>query len=156
MSLAEERRKSCRADVDETAYISISGSSTRCKIANISEDGAALEVPDASYVPSFFQLMTERDRTVRTCRVVWIQQNRIGVEFGHVIEEHPQITHRERQFLQYLRDGACRPTVGLPDSPKLISKLLGNGWMERSGNGTEVVYRITPKGLAAKMAPVKI
>ncbi|MBR1196661.1 PilZ domain-containing protein [Bradyrhizobium sp. AUGA SZCCT0240] len=77
----DERRKTLRTDVDEMAYISASGSSTRCRIANMSDDGAALDVPDASFIPNCFQLMTERDRIVRTCRIVWIKQNRIGVEF---------------------------------------------------------------------------
>lgn len=76
-----DRRKSPRSDIDETAYISSSGSSTRCRVVNISDDGAALDVPDASYIPNCFQLMMERDRIVRRCRIVWIKQNKIGVEF---------------------------------------------------------------------------
>jgi hypothetical protein len=122
----------------------------------MSEDGAALDVPDASYIPNSFDLMTERDRIVRSCRIVWIKQNRIGVEFEGALEEQSPITHRERQFLQYLRDAAWRRAGTLPDSPKLISKMLGKGWIERSGDGNDVVYRLTPKGLAAKIAPVKI
>lgn len=76
----------------------------------MSDDGAALDVPDASFIPNCFHLMTERDRLVRSCRIVWIKQNRIGVEFGRALEEQPPITHRERQFLQYLRDAAWRRT----------------------------------------------
>src|SRR4051812_9094582 len=92
MSMIEERRKSQRTDVDEVAYISASGSSTRCRIANMSDDGAALDVPEASYIPTCFRLMTERDRIVRNCRIVWIKQNRIGVEFEASLEERAQIT----------------------------------------------------------------
>jgi hypothetical protein len=155
MSMIEERRKSERTDLDEMAYISASGSSTRCRIANMSDDGAAIDVHDASCIPNRFQLMTERDRIVRTCRIVWIKQNRIGVEFS-ALEERSPITHRERQFLQHLRGGEWRRAIYLPDSPKLISNLLGNGWIERRGNGSETAYRITPTGLAAKMTPVKL
>jgi len=122
----------------------------------MSDEGAALDVPDAAYIPNCFHLMTERDRIVRTCRIVWIKQNRIGVEFERALEEQRPITHRERQFLQYLRDTEGRPVASLPDSPKLISKLLANGWIERTGDGSDAVYRITPRGLAAKVAPVKI
>lgn len=122
----------------------------------MSDDGAALDVPDASYIPNFFNLMTERDRVVRSCRVVWIKKNRIGVEFERALEEQPAFTHRERQFMQHLRDGEWQRATYLPDSPKLISKLLGNGWIERSGTGKEVTYRITPKGFAAKTTPVRI
>ena len=152
----EERRKSTRADVDEVAFISVAGSSTRCRIVNVSSDGAAVDVPDAAYIPNRFRLMTERDRLVRNCRIAWIKENRIGVEFERAPEEQPPITHRERQFLQYLRDGGWRRAGNLPDSAKLISKLLWNGWIERSGSGSDAAYRITPKGLDAKTTPVKL
>ena len=79
--MTEERRKSPRVEVSETAYISVSGSSTRCQVTNISSQGAALDVPDAIYIPAKFQLMTENDRVIRTCRIVWIVKNKIGVEF---------------------------------------------------------------------------
>jgi hypothetical protein len=77
----EERRRGPRADVDEPAYISSHGSSTRCRVVNISAEGAAIEVPDPVFVPARFQLMTESDRVLRDCRVVWTKQNRIGVIF---------------------------------------------------------------------------
>ena len=77
----EERRRGLRADVDEPAYISSHGSSTRCRVVNISAEGAAIDVPDPVFVPARFQLMTEKDRVVRDCRIVWTKQNRIGVIF---------------------------------------------------------------------------
>jgi hypothetical protein len=120
----------------------------------MSDDGAALDVPHAAFIPNCFHLMTERDRIVRNCRIVWIKQNRIGIEFE--TKEQSPITHRERQFLQYLRDATWRRANSLPDSPKLISKLLKNQWIERGSDGNDAAYRITPKGLAAKIAPVKI
>ena len=77
----EERRRGPRADVDEPAYISSQGSSTRCRVVNISAEGAAIDVPDPVFVPARFQLMTEKDRVIRDCRIVWTKQNRIGVIF---------------------------------------------------------------------------
>jgi PilZ domain len=77
----QERRKHPRELVDQTAYISVDGSSTRCQIVNISADGAALEVHNATYIPSRFKLMLAEDRQVRECRIVWIMQNRIGVQW---------------------------------------------------------------------------
>jgi hypothetical protein len=50
-------------------------------VVNISAEGAAIEVPDPLFVPTRFQLMTENDRVVRDCRIVWTKQNRIGVVF---------------------------------------------------------------------------
>lgn len=122
----------------------------------MSDDGAALVVPDASYIPNCFHLMTEQDRIVRSCRIVWIQQNQIGVEFERAPEIQSPVTHRDRQFLQYLRDGEWRRAYSLPASAKLIPKLLMNGWIERAGSGHEVAYRITRKGMDAKIAPVKL
>jgi hypothetical protein len=77
----EERRKHPRSEVDEPAYISGDGSSLSCRVLNVSDEGAAIDVPNAAYVPQRFQLMIEKDRLIRKCRVVWIQQNRIGVAF---------------------------------------------------------------------------
>jgi hypothetical protein len=79
--LGAERRKQHRAEVDEVAYISSGGASTRCRVMNISTEGAAIDVPNAVFVPQRFQLMTERDRLIRNCRVVWIRQNTVGVAF---------------------------------------------------------------------------
>ena len=80
-TVTEERRRGPRADVDEPAYISSHGSSTRCRVVNMSAEGAAIDVPDPVFVPARFQLMTEKDRVVRDCRIVWTKQNRIGVIF---------------------------------------------------------------------------
>jgi hypothetical protein len=77
----EERRKHPRAEVDEPAYIYGDGSSTMCRVLNVSAEGAAIEVPDPSFIPARFKLMTEKDRVIRNCRVVWISQNRVGVAF---------------------------------------------------------------------------
>jgi hypothetical protein len=151
-----DRRKSERAEVDEVAFISVAGSSTRCHVVNISSDGAAVDVPDAAFIPDRFQLMTERNRVVRNCKVAWIRESRIGVEFELFSKDAVPMAHRDRQFLQYLRGGEWRRATTLPDSAKLISKLLMNGWIERTGSGHELAYRITQKGLAAKIAPVRL
>jgi hypothetical protein len=150
------RRKSKRTEVDEIAFIYLSGSSTRCRVVNVSSDGAAIDVPDVRYIPDRFGLMIQSDRLIRTCRVAWIRENRIGVEFEPSLEEAGPVTHRDRQFLQHLRSGQWRPATGLPGGEKLISKLLTNGWIESSGNSHDRAYRITPKGLAAKLVPVKL
>jgi PilZ domain len=81
VSEPDERRRGPRTDVDEPAYISSHGSSTRCRVVNISAEGAAIDVPDPVFIPARFQLMTEKDRVIRDCRIVWTKQNRIGVVF---------------------------------------------------------------------------
>jgi hypothetical protein len=76
-----ERRKHPRSEIDEPAYISVAGSSTSCRVRNISADGAAIDVPNPAYIPDQFQLMTEKDRVIRNCHTIWIRGNRIGVQF---------------------------------------------------------------------------
>ena len=146
------------------------GSSTRCIITNISVEGAAIEVPDTSHIPIRFQLMTETDRIVRNCCVVWIKRNTLGIQFENTnpatlqppsLEEHPLPsaevpTHPQRQFMQYLRVRQWVRAISLPDRPKGVAKLLNNGWIERDGNGSDAAYRLTFSGLAAKTAPVQI
>ncbi|MCB1393016.1 MULTISPECIES: PilZ domain-containing protein [unclassified Nitrobacter] len=86
-SPTEDRRKHPRVEIDEPAYISTGGLSMRCRLLNASPQGAALEVPNPAVVPSRFQLMTEKDRVIRPCRVIWIKQNRIGISFDSPIAE---------------------------------------------------------------------
>jgi hypothetical protein len=80
-SSMEDRRKHPRVEIDEPAYISAGGWSMRCRLLNVSTEGAAIEVPDPTFVPSHFQLMTEKDRVIRRCQVIWIKKNRVGVTF---------------------------------------------------------------------------
>ncbi|MBS0528343.1 MAG: PilZ domain-containing protein [Proteobacteria bacterium] len=86
----DDRRKHPRTETDEPAYISSGGLSTRCRLLNISADGAAVEVPDSAFVPSHFQLMTEKDRMVRLCRIIWIKHNRIGIAFEQPDPDMPK------------------------------------------------------------------
>ncbi|MGW1419725.1 PilZ domain-containing protein [Bradyrhizobium manausense] len=76
-----ERRKLERIDVDEVAYIFGDGASLRCRVVNMSDQGAAIELPTKQYVNSTFKLMFEKDRVVRACRWVWSSDNLIGVAF---------------------------------------------------------------------------
>jgi hypothetical protein len=64
--------------------------------------------------------------------------------------------HRERQFMQHLRDAGWVKVSTLPSSPRIIAALLAKDWIELRGSGREACYRITEKGLAAKMVPVRI
>ena len=161
----EERRKSERETVRQTAYVSHMGFSSRCTILNISPDGAAIEVADATCIPRAFKLMTANDRVVRNCRIVWIKLNTLGLEFENTApirpalpapEASPRLTHPHRQFMQYLRSGDWVKGGSLPDRPKVIARLLENGWIERKGEECSSAYRMTASGLAAKQAPLPI
>jgi hypothetical protein len=64
--------------------------------------------------------------------------------------------HRERQVMQYLRVGGWVKAASMPSSPKVIGDLLSKAWIDQRGTGSDLCYRITAKGLAAKMLPVRI
>jgi hypothetical protein len=73
-----------------------------------------------------------------------------------VTEEVSVPNQRERQLMQQLRGAGWVKATALPPSPRTIEGLLGKGWIEQRGVGNETCYRITPKGLVAKTAPVRI
>ena len=161
----EERRKSQRETVRQTAYVSHMGFSTRCMILNISTEGAAIEVADATCIPRTFKLMTANDRVVRNCRLVWIKLNTLGLEFENAgsirpaipaSEAAPRLTHRHRQFMQYLQSGDWVLGAALPDRPKVIARLLQSGWVERKGEECSLAYRMTASGVAAKQSLLPI
>lgn len=77
----EEKRKYPRTEIDEPAYVSSGGSVMSCTVRNISPEGAAIDVENAAFVPPHFRLVMANDCSVRECRVVWIQRNRIGLTF---------------------------------------------------------------------------
>lgn len=77
----EERRRHLRQETNDLAYITGDGSSIRCTVVNMSPDGAALDVPDATAVRARFKLMTVHDGALRDCRIVWLTTNKIGVQF---------------------------------------------------------------------------
>jgi hypothetical protein len=65
-------------------------------------------------------------------------------------------SHRERQFMQYLRGAGWIKARLLPPSARLAESLLNKGWIEQQKQGpkNETYVRLTEKGLEAKTAPV--
>jgi hypothetical protein len=76
-----EKRKHIRIEIEELAYVSSGGSVMSCVVRNISPAGAAIDVENPAFVPQRFRLVMAKDSTVRECRVIWIQKNRIGLAF---------------------------------------------------------------------------
>ena len=79
--LIEEKRKHQRTEINEPAYVSAGGSVMRCVVRNISQEGAAIDVDNPAFVPARFRLVMASDSSIHECRIVWIQQKRIGVTF---------------------------------------------------------------------------
>ena len=163
------RTSSMRGDVPAGASLNepsrYVGSSTRCTIINISADGAAIEVHDASYIPIRFQLMTEKDRVVRNCVAVWIERNTLGIQFESAYqstalhspsrEQHPVQQQKCRRIRNASSCSICAPgrwvhAIDLPDRPKVVARPIRNGWIQRDGGGRNASYRITISALAAK------
>jgi PilZ domain-containing protein len=78
----EEKRKYPRTEISEPAYVSSGGSVIPCVVRNISREGAAIDVANPAFVPQHFRLVMAKDPSiVHSCRVAWIQQNRVGLTF---------------------------------------------------------------------------
>jgi PilZ domain len=78
----QERRRQQRIETNEVAYIFGDGSSTCCRLVDITDHGAAIELPAGKHtMRSQFKLMMAKDRVDRNCRLIWSTGSRIGVEF---------------------------------------------------------------------------
>jgi hypothetical protein len=87
--LAENRRAS-RRRVLKNATIEFDRGAYSCAVRNLSEAGAALDVPYALGIPHEFKLTIETDQVSRHCRVIWRKENRLGIAFAQV-DNHPEL-----------------------------------------------------------------
>jgi PilZ domain len=76
-----DRRVAPRRPVRKAGMIEFPGGAFSCMVQNLSETGAALDVPNSIEIPEHFSLMIiERGDAVR-CRSVWRTERQIGVAF---------------------------------------------------------------------------
>jgi hypothetical protein len=81
-------RQERRDKTEQPAWISVSSSLPlrKCTLIDISDSGAKLALDDIGELPDKFSLWLSRHGHPRyTCRIVWTDQNTIGVQFssGH-------------------------------------------------------------------------
>ena len=77
-----ERRTPPRHRTFKVGVIAFAGGGgVSCKLRNISEGGACLEVSSQMDIPDAFTLEVDIDHLKRLCRVCWRNRNRIGVAF---------------------------------------------------------------------------
>jgi PilZ domain len=77
-----ENRKITRRRVLKLGTIALNGDGgITCRIRDISEGGACLEVASQFGIPDEFKLVIGIDNWQRSCRVAWRKANRIGVAF---------------------------------------------------------------------------
>jgi len=75
-----EHRIAARRRVLKGGKIEFGGGTIDCTVRNLSDTGAALDVPSPVGIPAEFNLVV--DGTPRPCRVVWRKEKRIGITFG--------------------------------------------------------------------------
>lgn len=74
-----ERRGDQRRRVLKKGSIEFGSSAIDCSIRNLSDHG--LEVESPLGIPRDFTLVVPADGTRRACRVAWVKEKRLGVEF---------------------------------------------------------------------------
>lgn len=83
----DENRKASRRRVLKSATIEFDRGAYSCAVRNLSEAGAALDLPYALAIPHEFKLIMETDQLSRHCRVIWRKENRLGVAFEQVDDQ---------------------------------------------------------------------
>jgi len=81
--ITAERRKASRTRVLRGGVISFHhlGAVLECTVRNLSAAGACLMVESPVGIPDAFDLVLDREKTPRHCRVIWRSPNKIGVAF---------------------------------------------------------------------------
>ena len=86
----DENRRATRRPVLKSATIEFDQGAYSCAVRNLSETGAALDVPYALAIPHEFTLTMDTDQVNRHCRVIWRKENRLGVAFEQV-DNQPEL-----------------------------------------------------------------
>jgi len=82
--MSSNRRKSVRRAIGYGATIFASDRSwfRKCRVIDISQTGAKLGLEQAAELPQDFVLaLSERSGPTRRCRVMWMADEQVGVEF---------------------------------------------------------------------------
>jgi len=79
----QERRTIPRTRVLKSARIILNDRSgiISCVVRNLTNIGARVDVVSTAGIPSRFELTFDKGHSSRTCRVVWLQDDRLGVAF---------------------------------------------------------------------------
>jgi hypothetical protein len=79
---SEERRKIARHRTLKAGSISFNrAGGIDCRVRNLSDAGACLEVASQLGIPEDFVLVVESDHLQKPCHVIWRTATRLGVEF---------------------------------------------------------------------------
>jgi len=77
-----ERRKLVRSRVLKGAKFIVDASLLiDCFVRNVTVAGAQVELPRTAELPDRLTMTFDGGRTLRSCRIVWRDQNKAGLEF---------------------------------------------------------------------------
>jgi hypothetical protein len=78
-----DRRAVCRAGIGRGALLFFKGQpgARGCKVIDISDCGAKLRTHNLSVLPSTFELTFDNFETIRRCRLVWRDDELLGIAF---------------------------------------------------------------------------
>ena len=77
-----ERRKLVRSRVLKNAKFIVDASLLiDCFVRNVTVAGAQVELPRTAELPDRLTMTFDGGRTLRSCRIVWRDQNKAGLEF---------------------------------------------------------------------------
>jgi hypothetical protein len=76
-----EKRNEQRNRVLKAGMIEFPGGAFSCMVRNLSNGGAALDVPSLAGIPNEFSLYLPIEGMRFSCRSVWRNERRIGVTF---------------------------------------------------------------------------
>ena len=82
--LEKDKRRASRKPLRHFAWIATPehGVLQKCLISDVSETGARIAVQSTESLPDQFTLLLTRNaKTRRTCRVIWRNGTRLGVQF---------------------------------------------------------------------------
>jgi hypothetical protein len=82
--MSTNKRRTARQTVNSTAWMEIDsdGRRRKCRLVDISANGARLIVENAESTPDSFNLLLSRfGRPYYRCNVIWKRGNEMGVEF---------------------------------------------------------------------------
>ena len=78
----QERRKVVRTSVLRSAkLVTEQPVAVDCVVADLTNAGAGLQVPDALRLPEYFGLSFDAGYSMRACRLIWRRDDRAGVKF---------------------------------------------------------------------------
>ena len=76
----DDRRRAPRTRMLKSGKILLGAYRVPCAVRNLSETGACLEVQTTFGIPSKFEFAMA-DQPVRACKVVWLRDTQLGVQF---------------------------------------------------------------------------